>query len=181
VRRCARVQRCAAVCDGGALCGARCSSVPAATCQSAQRALLESMRLPAQYALAHTSAAHAGGQVVFDGAAWNGCTMAVIAAARAHVRCVMLEHYTSSVHGILHSAPQANVAVLQLLGDLWAVEALLADLGGVLESGILTVAEVRTAACTCASMCPCSACSQAHTGSRSAACPGASCSCLRLH
>lgn len=82
--------------------------------------------------------------MVFDGPAWNKCTTSIIAAARAHTRCVMLDFYDSSVRSIQSTANASNVAVLAQLGDLWAVEALLSDMGGVLESRVLQPAEVCT-------------------------------------
>ena len=80
--------------------------------------------------------------MVFDGPAWNKCTVCVISAARAHILCVMLKSY----HTMLESATgaaAANVAVLKQIGELWGVEMILRNMGGVLESGALQPAEVR--------------------------------------
>lgn len=78
---------------------------------------------------------------MFDGPAWNKCTVSVITASRAHILCLMLESYEAMLKSA-RAAPAANVAVLQQVGDLWGVETILKNMGGVLESGVLQPAEV---------------------------------------
>jgi hypothetical protein len=87
------------------------------------------------------STCFAGGKLVFDGSAWNKCTVSVIAAARAHILYVMLEAYEEMLKST-RGAPAANVAVLQQIGELWGVDMIAKNMGGVLESGVLQPAEV---------------------------------------
>lgn len=90
----------------------------------------------------------AGGRVVFDGPAWNKCTISVISAARAHILCVMLESYEDMLKSAC-AAPAANVDVLEQLGALWGVEMILRNMGGVLQSGVLQPSEVCDPAFYC--------------------------------
>jgi hypothetical protein len=79
--------------------------------------------------------------VVFDGPAWNKCTVSVISAARAHIRCVMLQSYESMLK-TAKGAPKENVEVLQRVGELWSVDMIMKNMGEVIQSGVLQPAEV---------------------------------------
>lgn len=54
----------------------------------------------------------------------------------------MLESYEALLKSA-SGAPAANMAVLQQVGELWAVDVIIKNMGGVLESGVLKTTAVR--------------------------------------
>ena len=86
----------------------------------------------------------AGNKLVFDGAAWNSCTVAAIAAARAFCHYHLLATFEDSLaeaKGLRGAERQA----LQACGSLWAANLMCEHLGDFMQCGALDGKQARFA------------------------------------
>jgi Acyl-CoA oxidase len=81
--------------------------------------------------------------MVFDGQAWNSCTVPLIDAAKAHCACAMLNNFADVLQG-LQGLEAAEVAVMLRLGVLWALHTMHSHLGQFLEAGSVPIEQVQT-------------------------------------
>ena len=84
------------------------------------------------------------GQPQFSGPAWNGCTLSLIAAARAFCHCYMLAQFDGALENAVKDGKlgQAEAAALRRCGQLRGVSVVVEHLGECLLTGALSQAQV---------------------------------------
>ncbi|KAI8467455.1 MAG: acyl-CoA dehydrogenase/oxidase C-terminal [Monoraphidium minutum] len=129
--------------------GARCGAQGEA-CWSHPDVLLSALRHRASRLAvnaADTLRAAGGGRLVFEGPAWNGSTMALIAAARAHCELGLAQTFFDALQRWSDEralAPEA-LAVLSRLAALFALGRLELGMAALLEGGYLSGAQAAGA------------------------------------